>query len=69
MKTEFNERLKELRLEKGIRQKDVADAIGVTANAIANYEQGTREPNFEILKALCKFFEVTADYLIGLTDY
>ena len=64
----FKERLKELRLDKGLRLKDVADAVNLSIRAISNYEQGIREPSLSILKDLCRFFNVSADYLIGLTD-
>lgn len=69
MENIFGERLKELRLEKGASLKEVGDAVGVTLNTISNYERGVREPDFEILRALCGFFGVSADYLIGLSDY
>ncbi|MCX4384855.1 MAG: helix-turn-helix transcriptional regulator [Clostridia bacterium] len=61
-------RLKELRIEKGLRLIDVANAVGLTLMAISNYEQGIREPSIAILIKLCDFFEVSADYLIGRTD-
>ena len=64
----LNERLKELRSEKGVLQKDVAKAIGVSKNAYGNYEQGIREPSVQIIKALCRYYQVSADYLIGLED-
>lgn len=64
----MNKKLKKLREQKGISQKDVALAIGLTTSAYSNYEQGTREPSIEIIVKLCKFFNVTADYLLGLTD-
>lgn len=64
----MNERLKELRLDRGLRLKDVAAAVGLTIRAISNYEQGIREPSIDILIKLCDFFEVTSDYLIGRTD-
>ena len=64
----MNERLKQLRTEKGLRLKDVAEAVGLTIRAISNYEQGIREPSIEILKSLCDYFDVSADYLIGRTD-
>lgn len=64
----MKDRLKSLRKEKGINQKAVAEAIGITTSAYSNYEQGTREPSLEILVALCKFYEVSADYLLGLED-
>lgn len=62
-------RLKELRMERNLRLKDVAEAVGVTLNAISMYESNVREPNIDIIKKLCKFFNVTSDYLIGLSDY
>lgn len=46
----------------------VASAVGLTKNAITNYEAGIREPSLAILKNLCDLFEVSADYLIGRTD-
>lgn len=64
----MNERLKQLRLERGLRLKDVADAMGLTLRAICNYEAGTREPSIATLIKLCDYFEVSADYLIGRTD-
>lgn len=64
----MNIRLRELRLEKGIRLKDVAEAMGVTLRTISNYEAGIREPSLDMLVKLCKFFEVSSDYLLGLSD-
>lgn len=62
------EKLKQLRKEKGVSQKVVAEAIGVTLSAYSNYEQGIREPSYQILVAICKYFKVSADYLLGLED-
>ena len=64
----MKEKLKLLRKEKGISQRVVANAIGVTLSAYSNYEQGIREPSNEILIKLCKYFCVTSDYLLGLED-
>ena len=64
----LGEKLKELRIEKGLRLKDVADAMGLTLRAICNYEAGTREPSLATLVKLCAFFEVSSDYLLGITD-
>lgn len=58
----MNERLKLLRKQKGVSQKTVAEAIGVTLSAYSNYEQGLREPSNQILINLCKYYEVSADY-------
>ena len=65
----MKERLKLLRKQKGVTQKTVADAIGVTLSAYSNYEQGIREPNNQILVNLCQYFDVSADYLLGLEDF
>ena len=64
----FNENLKELRLAKGVSQKDVATFLGLTQKAYCFYELGTREPSLHTLIKLCDYFEVTADYLLGRVD-
>jgi len=64
----MNELLKQLRKEKGVDQKTIATAIGVTESAYANYEQGRREPSNQVLIKLCKYFDVSADFLLGLKD-
>lgn len=64
----MQERLKQLRAEKGLTQQQVANSIGITKSALANYEVGLREPSIEVIKAICRFYEVTSDYLIGLSD-
>ena len=65
----MKDRLKLLRKQKGVSQKVVAEAIGVTLSAYSNYEQGLREPSNQILINLCKYYDVSADYLLGLEDY
>lgn len=57
-------RLKELRLQKGLTQQQVATAIGKTYQAYSYYENGKRDPDTETLKLLADFFEVTVDYLL-----
>lgn len=64
----FGERLKELRLEKGLTQKQLANEIGNVQSAIAYWENNKQEPTISALKKLCKYFGVSADYLIGLED-
>ena len=65
----FGTHLKSLRKEKGMRQKDLADALGLAQTTIANYEQNTRFPNEETLKNISDFFNVSLDYLLGRADY
>lgn len=64
----MHERLKELRIEKSLTQQQVAVLLGITQRAYSHYEIGDREPSIEMLKKICQLFEVSADYLIGLTD-
>lgn len=64
----WNEKIKEARRAKGWSQQKVADILGVTRACFSNYEQGTREPTLALLKAICETLDISADYLIGLTD-
>ncbi|KAJ52552.1 methanogenic corrinoid protein MtbC1 [Clostridium tetanomorphum] len=64
----FSHRIKELRKEKGLRQKDIAMSLNLAQTTIANYEQGTRFPDEEMLKKISNYFQVSADYLLGITD-
>lgn len=64
----FGEKLKELRLEKGLTQKELAKELGNAQSAIFYWETNRQEPTISALKKLCKFFEVSADYFIGLED-
>ena len=61
----FGERLKELRLEKGIGQIELATQIGVSKGIISLWEQGKREPTLSSLVAIADYFSITIDYLIG----
>ncbi|WP_205456158.1 helix-turn-helix domain-containing protein [Clostridium botulinum] len=64
----FSKRLKELRSEKGVVQKDVASFLNITTSAYGFYEQGKRIPDTEIMIKLSNYFNVSLDYLLGKTD-
>ena len=64
----FGERLKELRLEKGLSQKAVAQALGCNQSMICFWENRVNEPTESAIKKAALFFEVSADYLLGLSD-
>lgn len=65
----FKDRLKQLRLDKGVTQADVANAIGVSAATIGNYEQGTREPKNNVMwQKLADYFNVSVDELMNNED-
>lgn len=64
----FCEVLKELRLEKGLSQIQLANETGLSKSAIAFWEQGKRTPSAQVIVVLAKYFGVSADYLLGLKE-
>lgn len=64
----LNERIRLLRMEKGISQIQLADALGVTKQSISNWENDNIQPSIEMLVKLSKFFDVSTDYLLGLDE-
>ena len=61
----FKDKLKQLRLDKGVTQSDIAKAIGVSPATIGNYEQGTREPRrIETLEKIAEYFGVSVECLM-----
>ena len=64
----FKDRLKLLRENKKISNKELADALNVDVATISNYESGRRNPKNETLLQLADFFNVSIDYLLGRTD-
>ena len=64
----FSERLKQLRLEKGLTQKEVADLVNVNRVTYTNWEKGNREPSFEKLFLLAEYLGTNIDYLLGKSD-
>lgn len=64
----FKDRLKELRKEYNMKQKELGAAIGMGATAIANYESGKNQPSITVLQLLADVFHVSMDYLIGYSD-
>ena len=64
----FGERLRILRQEKKETQDKLAELLDVTKTQISDMERGRRTTTVEKLSLLCDHFNVTADYLLGLTD-
>lgn len=62
---EFNDKLQELRKQKGITQEELAQSLYVSRTAISKWESGRGYPNIESLKAIAKFFGVTIDELLS----
>lgn len=65
---EFHHRLKQLRQKNNLTQGDLADILGLKPTAISNYESKRNEPSFDKLISLCKYFDVSCDYLLGISD-
>ena len=64
----FSKKLKELRLEKGISQVELANELNVTKATVNDWEHEKCETNFTMLVRLAKYFNVSTDYLLGLED-
>lgn len=62
---EFNEKLLELRKQKGLTQEELAEALYVSRTAISKWESGRGYPNIDSLKVIAKFFGVTIDELLS----
>ena len=62
---EFNEKLQELRKQKGLTQEELAKALFVSRTAVSKWESGKGYPNIESLKLISKFFSVTIDELLS----
>ena len=64
----FQERIKELRMQKNLSQMGLSEATGISQSAIAKWELGKTEPTASAIITLAQFFEETTDYLLGLSD-
>lgn len=64
----YGQRIKELRLSRDLRQAETAIFFGVSSSAIGSYERCEREPTIEFLIKYAKYFDVSLDYLLGVTD-
>lgn len=64
----YGNRIKEERQLKGLSQKQLAQMLSTTQSTIGKYEREELQPNIDVITKLCKIFEVSADYLLGLTD-
>ena len=69
MTIKLGERLKELRLEKGLTQQELADKLKINAVTYLHYEKSQREPPLSLLVEFAKFYSVSVDYLLGYSDY
>lgn len=64
----IGDRLRSLRIEKGVSQDQAAESCGISRIALARYETGTRAPRAEMVSRLADYYGVTVDYLLGRDD-
>ena len=60
------ERLRKIRIERGLKQEEVAEKMKTSQGAIGKYERGELDLNTEKLKRICEIYNISADYLLGL---
>lgn len=68
MSANFALRLSDLRKEKKISQKEAASCLGISQALLSHYEKGIRECGLDFLKKACDYYDISVDYLLGLTD-
>lgn len=64
----IGKQLKHIRTYHGDRQIDLAEKLNVSLSTIKSWERDNSSPSYEILVALCKLYQTSADYLIGVSD-
>lgn len=64
----FGERLKELRMKYGLTQLQLSSILDISKSNVSKYEAGSVEPNLDILKHIATYFNVSSDYLLGISD-
>lgn len=64
----YYHRLKDLREDKDLAQKEIAAFLNIDQRVYSNYETGKREIPTRFIVALAKFYGTSADYILGLTD-
>ena len=65
MELTFGEKIRLLREERELNQTELGRAVGMTQRKVSYLERGQYEPSLEDLRVLCRFFRVSADYLLG----
>ncbi|MDU2694225.1 MAG: XRE family transcriptional regulator [Clostridium sp.] len=63
----FGKRLKNLRIEKNLTQQQLAEKLNVSKANISKYESDIIEPNINLINQISKLFDVSSDYLLGIT--
>lgn len=65
---EYTNRLKELRIDHDLKQKEIAEVLKIDQQYYSKYERGLNELPIRHLITLCKFYNISSDYILGLPD-
>lgn len=68
MNLSFGERVRNLREDKDLTQSELGEQVNMTQRKISYIERGKYEPSIDDIVSLCKFFNVSSDYLLGIND-
>ena len=68
MELTFGEKLRNLREETDMNQTELGKRLGMTQRKLSYLECGKCEPNIDDIRAICRLFKVSADYLLGIPD-
>ena len=68
MDVAYIKRIRDLREDHDKTQQNIADVLGISQTMYARYERGVNEMPIRHLMALCKYYRVSADYILGLSD-
>ena len=63
----FSDKLSALRKERSLSQRSVAAELGISQALLSHYEKGIREPGLDFVAKACVFYDVSADYMLGLS--
>ena len=64
----FKDRLKELRIDRGLSQMQLAKELNLSQSAVAKWELGKTEPTASAIIAIAKYFNETTDFILGVAD-
>ena len=65
---DLGDKLKQLRIDKGFSQAELARRVGITKSMISSYENSMRLPSYDVLLKTARCFHVSTDYLLGITS-
>lgn len=65
----FGNRIKGMREQRGIKQGQFADSMGISRQSMSNYESGKHSPDIDVIVRMADYFQCSTDYLLGLTEH